>query len=310
MTTERDIDRSRAANDPRDRDRVLWVNVVLQAIKDAMEGGAATKGNARELERRRARLWFNLSNPDFIEVCHCAHLDPAATYEKAMHAIERYDAISASGEKYRVEREQPKAKPRAPKLYTVNDKSHTLAEWSTILGVDRTTLDSRLRSGYTAEEAFSPNFKRRPRVRTRPPRRYSPGRPPKHYSFNGVSKSLAQWSQEAGLDHHTVLQRLHRGMPLEVALSLKLRGGRAKHHTINGVSKTLEDWAKDAGITKKALVGRMAKGRTLAEALAMPNGRHPEPGVVFNFAGVGETGARGSAQERPEITFSAEATTE
>lgn len=85
-----------ASQDPRDRERVLWVNVVLQAIRDATE--AKNSRNADQT-RAEARAWFKLSNPDFIESCHCAHLDPDATYEKAMQAIARYDAMKSSSKR-------------------------------------------------------------------------------------------------------------------------------------------------------------------------------------------------------------------
>lgn len=85
-----------ASRDPRDRERVLWVNVVLQAIRDATE--AKNSRNADQT-RAQARAWFKLSNPDFIETCHCAHLDPEATYEKAMQAIARYDAMKSSSQR-------------------------------------------------------------------------------------------------------------------------------------------------------------------------------------------------------------------
>lgn len=188
---------SRAGFDNRDRDRVLWVNVVLQAIMDATE---IKNSGAANLDQRRARAWFNLSNPDFVKVCHLAHLDPEATYQKARRAIERYDLAVANGEKPSVQRDE---KPE--------------------------------------------------------PKRIGPA---------------------------------------------------PKQHVIDGVSLTLAEWAAHAGITYRTLFQRMRGGRTLAEAIAMPKGRQPNRGVVFNFEGLKGTGAGSTAQEIPEITFSAEATTE
>ena len=68
----------------------MWISVVLQAIRDATVG-TANSGKA-DLNRQQARTWFRLSNPDFIEVCSLAGLDPEATFEKAQAAITRYDA--------------------------------------------------------------------------------------------------------------------------------------------------------------------------------------------------------------------------
>lgn len=303
MTGRKKKEQSRAAHDPNDRDRVLWVNVVLQAIKDATEGSGES-GGRREMERRQARLWFDPSNPDFIEVCHLAHLDPDATCDKARRAIKRYDAIIASGEKYRVDRgEKPKTAPRAPKVYTYNGQTRTLSEWATILGVSVSALEGRLRN-HPVENALSPSFKRKTRQFLRNPK----GSAPKLYTINGVSKTLAGWILASPVSESTVMRRLAKGMTLELALKPQPNTGRAAaFHTVNGVSKTLHEWADHAGITYAALIRRMKSGRTLAEAVAMPKGRWHDRGVVSNFEASGETGARGTAQEIPEIDFSQKA---
>ena len=39
------------------------------------------------------------------------------------------------------------------------------------------------------------------------------------YEFNGKSQTLAEWSRETGIGRVTLLKRLQRGVPLDVALS-------------------------------------------------------------------------------------------
>ena len=39
-------------------------------------------------------------------------------------------------------------------LYTYNGETHTISEWSTILGINYSTIISRLRRGWSDEEAL------------------------------------------------------------------------------------------------------------------------------------------------------------
>lgn len=281
-----------------DRERVLWVNVILQAIRDATE---ATNTHNPEHERTQARHWFRLSNPDFIEACHCAHLDPDATYEKALKAIATYDAMLASGERYRIAEPIPapaKAK-RTAKLYTYRGERHTVTEWAAILDVPQPTLTTRLLAGYSVDEAFAKPFVPRKNAYAR---KANKPKAPKLYTINGVTKSLTEWADYAKVDFRTLCYRMRKGMALEAALTLKPRA-RAKTHTVNGITKTLDQWADHLGITYGALIGRMRNGRTLAEAIAMTAGR----GVVSNLKAFEGTGAGSAAQDRPEIDFSQDA---
>lgn len=283
----------------RDSERILWVNVVLQAVRDATDGMTSPK-NSRDTERRRARAWFSLSNPDFIEVCHCAHLDPDATYQSAMSAIARYDQIIAAGETYSIDRkagEKPKQQ-RIVRRYTIGDRSHTVAEWAKISGVQDQTIRQRLQRGLSIEAAISPKIKKTP---------FQPraiGRPAELYTIDGVSKTINQWAAHHGLDAALVGQRLQRGYSIEKALSKTRVSRPAKLYTINGVSKTFAEWAAHAGISTNVLYARMNKGRSLAEAVAMPKRGSKGAGVVSNLDPILGTGAGSTAQEIPEITFS------
>ncbi len=289
-----------AANHVGDRERVLWVNVILQAIRDATE---AKNCNAPDIERAQARAWFRPTNPDFIEACHCAHLDPDATYQKAMKAIATYDATIASGERYTVRDPIPADAPprRTAKTYTHEGQTHTLAEWSAILGIKYETLCRRLRSGYSIADAFSPIIKRHPRPVTSIPANRSA--PAKRYALNGVTKTLSGWAIHAGIDVKLLTYRMSKGMALELALTLKPRA-RAKAHTVGDVSKTLDEWAEHLGITYSALLARMRNGRSLAEAVAMTAGRWVDRGVVSDLEGSSGTGAGSAARETPNLEIS------
>lgn len=95
MTLRKSKDQSRAAHHGKDRDRVLWVNVVLQAIKDSIDSYAT-----QTVERDQARSWFKLSNPDFIQVCFLAGMDPAHVHKHAHDLFTRHDTTVAAGDKF------------------------------------------------------------------------------------------------------------------------------------------------------------------------------------------------------------------
>lgn len=130
------------------------------------------------------------------------------------------------------------------------------------------------------------------------------GRKPKLYTCNGETKSLTEWATEYNLDYGTLAARLRKGIPLDRALTMKRRARPQRLHTVNGVSKTLEEWAEHAGIKYNTLIARMRNGRTLTEALAVPKGTGRWRGVSSNFEASAGTGAGGTAQETPDLTFS------
>lgn len=275
-----DRKRRKVMTDGRIGERGLWVNVILQAMNDAMGGGGANiSGKCRELYQQQARAWFRRTNPDFIEVCSLAGLDPDATYEKAIAAIARYDAIIAAGETYkrptqaeRAKQERVSKPTREPESYTARGQTMTLTEWSTYLGVRRATLASRIHNcGVPPEDALVRDYKRRPRSVPPIGRRKA-----KLHTINGVSKTIAQWADQYGLKEHTLANRVRRGMTLADALSAPVR-----HHS----GKRLVPANPDAP-TKRG------KAR---------------PGVVFDFGAMEGTGAGSSLYPPSNLGFSQEA---
>ncbi|MEO9335962.1 hypothetical protein ABFT80_00815 [Mesorhizobium sp. SB112] len=200
-----------------DKERILWVNVVLQAIRDATD---ARGTDHTDFERSRARVWFSLKNPDFIEVCHCANLDPEATLEKAKAAIRRYDEIVAAGEEYRlphnIKDKAPPSTKTPARLITYRGESRTVTAWAKVIGISHSSLLARLSSGHSVEEALSPNFKRKPRRIAGNPF----GRRAKKYTIGSETKTIAQWASSIGVEPKTLAARMRKGRSLEVALAM------------------------------------------------------------------------------------------
>lgn len=60
-------------------ERQLWQAVLYQALLDALR--PITK-SFKESERKEAIEWININNPDFIDVCQKADMNPSSVYEK------------------------------------------------------------------------------------------------------------------------------------------------------------------------------------------------------------------------------------
>ncbi|CDX21961.1 hypothetical protein MPLB_2110015 [Mesorhizobium sp. ORS 3324] len=123
----------------------LWVKVILQATQDA-------------LQDKRERDWFRLSNPDFVEVCNLAGLDPDDVAERATDAFSRADKAESTGVK--IARQSKRTGPK-PKLHTIDGQSKTYREWADHLGIGLATLMARLKDGRTVADAVAMGGPRR-----------------------------------------------------------------------------------------------------------------------------------------------------
>lgn len=100
-------------------------------------------------------------------------------------------------------------------MIPANGETHSLAEWSRITGISPSTIDGRLKSGYTPEEAVSPAKKPKGR------------KPSIMLTANGETHSLAEWSRITGLNRSSIEERLLRGATPEEAVDpvRKPKGG-------------------------------------------------------------------------------------
>lgn len=86
-------------------------------------------------------------------------------------------------------------------VLTLNGKSQTLEEWACELGLDTTTLWSRLSNGWPVEKAL-----------------VSGKCTATLLEYKGVKKNISQWAKETGLKSHTIAQRIRNGWTVEQAL--------------------------------------------------------------------------------------------
>lgn len=94
---------------------------------------------------------------------------------------------------------------RNNKLFTLNGKTQTLAQWSKETGVKYGDIQNRLNYGYSFEEAINPNFKRIYKCKN---------------EFNTKIRNLCA---ERGVSYSLVIQRVKAGWEIERALSTPSR---------------------------------------------------------------------------------------
>lgn len=134
------------------------------------------------------------------------------------------------------------------------------------------------------------------------------GRPPATHTYNGVSRTVAQWASHLGISAHTLANRRRRLGSFEAAIAMggpTTGGPKPTLLTFNGQSRPLQHWAAITGLKASTLTKRLGSGWNVADTLTTPLGGRP--GVVANLRAIEGTGAGSTAQEIPEITFSEKA---
>lgn len=121
----------------------------------------------------------------------------------------------------------------------------SLAKWARLTGIPASTLNYRIRRGFSPEAAITtPNTAR--------------------------DKGIWQAAEAAGLPPSVVYRRLSYGWSFDRALKTPKRF-RGEKWTYNGVTKTIVQWATDVGLSYGALANRIKVMRwSIERALTTP----------------------------------------
>lgn len=76
--------------------------------------------------------------------------------------------------------------------------------------------------------------------------------------YNGEKLSCADLSRMCGLEKHTILERLRKGISVQEAISTQSRTGRT--YSIGGESGTIQELAEKHGLNRTTLLQRVRKG--------------------------------------------------
>jgi hypothetical protein len=101
---------------------------------------------------------------------------------------------------------------------TFNGRTLAVSEWAEELNINSKTIASRIRAGYTAEEALSTSFlKSGPRIGAPPI--YKSFETKKRLTYKGETKTIKEWAFALGLKTSTIYYRISRGYSIEEILS-------------------------------------------------------------------------------------------
>jgi hypothetical protein len=248
-------------------EQTLWCEVLTIATTEAVEGvsslgyGSAT---SRAVAMDRARRYITVPNADFNQVCHMAGLDPIAVREHVSRKIANAPSVTAA-------RTKPGRSGRVGKSITHNGEAHTAAGWADIIGISTSTINLRLRKGWTIEAMLAtPRLIAAPKPKREPkPAPKASHRPAQLHTHNGQTLKLADWAKIVGISLSTLCMRKRMGWTVEAMLTTPL--------------------------TKRA---------DIATQLARRGLTHDTPGVLLNLRPLQETGGGTSAQEINDLNFS------
>ena len=196
-------------------------------------------------------------------------------------------------------------KPRKPSRQTFlthNGETLSVRQWSDRLGIARHTIHSRLKLGLTVDRVLTPGDLRLNLRGTEPIN---------FLTYEGQTRSLAEWSRITGINAATIRHRQCRGLSSERILDPRLNvrldkpkpTRRSFYITAQGQRLTLAEWSRRTGIDRATIRARiLQQGMSGDEAVTKPvraGGRTPaikDRGVGRAQAVNAGTGAHPTAQ--------------
>lgn len=127
---------------------------------------------------------------------------------------------------------------RTNRLFTIDDETRCLCEWCRLRGIPVQTVYSRLKAGWSVEQAFTPG-------------RFSGIRRDQHKELYGREQTVAAWAREHGLDPQTVYARVRSGESLETAIGRAPK--RPRRYRYRGHSYTLAELMALTGVHSNTL---------------------------------------------------------
>ena len=150
------------------------------------------------------------------------------------------------------DRKKQNRNKRNNRLLSGNGVTKTLAEWSETTGRSVQTIHSRLRRGWSHDQAlFSASVRRSDQA--------------EQHSFDGKTMSLKQWSEHLGYNYDALKARRKYGWSIERILTTPVMS--EVELELNGVVLTRKQWAERTGIKAKTIAKRLSDGWCVADAL-------------------------------------------
>lgn len=245
-------------HDPR---KNLWQAVLLRTVEDALLGVSQESNRETRINAcKEARDYLTRPSADLSEVCALAGMDMQAVIEHMRGRIanaptpeELADNPQKPVSTFVKAPKKPKVKrvPFGAKIFTINGKTRTAAEWCDKTGIPLTLARSRIYSAWLPERAF---FVTREQAR---------------------QEHRDRARQAFGLTSEERSARIKDGLRRSEALHGKpKRGTMPVQYECDGQSHSLAEWAEITGVKKSTLYKRVVLlGWPIGEALTRDDRR-------------------------------------
>lgn len=143
-------------------------------------------------------------------------------------------------------------------ILNYNGESHTIKEWSRIVGCNESLIRHRLKYGKTIGQALGfedMNYKCKPSSIT----------------YNGETHSIPEWSRITGIKSETIRCRLNDyGFKIGQALGYEPYEYKVGHKllTYNGEALSPSEWSRRTGIPLRLITLRLSRGYSIEESLS------------------------------------------
>lgn len=139
---------------------------------------------------------------------------------------------------------------------TIDEETHTLAEWSEISGINRWTITDRLKKNpnISKEELFAP------------PVRHN--RFEQKIEIDGETKTIEEWSNISGVHKELIWIRLKNGW--DVSAAIFKPSLRKRQIEINGEVKNVSEWSRLSGVDRTIISRRIDEGWDAYNAVFTP----------------------------------------
>lgn len=97
-----------------------------------------------------------------------------------------------------------------------------------------------------------------------------------YFTYNGITKTIKQWSEIFNISYKTVTTRMYRGYPLAECLGLTEHKDKrlGRFYVVNGVSGTVAYLSKYYGVNVGTVRGRLRRGLSIEESLGVEHGNN------------------------------------
>ena len=143
------------------------------------------------------------------------------------------------------------------RFITIDGERKTLAQWARSAGITRQALDSRLKSGWSDEDAVTLRSGAKKTERQ-----------PERYDINGLMMSVAEIAQQSKQSETTVYKRIAAGERGKSLMQRKRRGRPSPELEIDGEVRTVAEWCREYGVSPSCFHNRVnAQGMSPQEAV-------------------------------------------